>query len=52
VVLFGGFTPYVLRPEGKHYYLVGECYIHSHMKGEAFDEWEEGDREVETFIVR
>lgn len=34
-ILFGGRTPYVLRPHGQSYTLIGECYIHDIMFGKA-----------------
>lgn len=37
-ILFGGRTPYILRPHGKSYCLIGECYIHGIMFGEALRE--------------
>lgn len=36
-VLFGGRVPYVLRPCERGYTLVGECYIHGLMEGEAME---------------
>lgn len=36
-VLFGGKMPFCLRPREKRYVLVGECYTHGLMKGEAID---------------
>jgi hypothetical protein len=35
VILFGETVPYVLRPRGVHYLLVGECYVYGIMEGEA-----------------
>lgn len=37
-VLTGGRVPFVLRPMGDYYYLVGPCYVHGVMDGEAFSE--------------
>ncbi|KAF1988906.1 hypothetical protein K402DRAFT_402594 [Aulographum hederae CBS 113979] len=34
-ILYGGKTPYVLRPKGNHYRLIGECYLQGMMHGEA-----------------
>ena len=34
-VLFGGKVPFCLRPMGRRYLIVGECYAHGLMKGEA-----------------
>ncbi|OTB05566.1 hypothetical protein M426DRAFT_319828 [Hypoxylon sp. CI-4A] len=37
-VLFGGKMPFCLRPVGEQrYLLVGECYVHGLMEGEAMD---------------
>lgn len=35
-VLTGGRTPFLLRPVGGQYRLVGHCYVHGIMDGEAF----------------
>jgi hypothetical protein len=34
-ILYGGRTPYVLRPVGEDFEFVGESYVHGLMKGEA-----------------
>jgi hypothetical protein len=36
-VLFGGKMPFCLRQVGGQYMLVGECYAHGLMKGEALE---------------
>lgn len=36
-VLYGGKMPFVLRPWGRYFLLVGECYVHGLMKGEAIN---------------
>ncbi|KAE8445938.1 hypothetical protein EG329_012717 [Mollisiaceae sp. DMI_Dod_QoI] len=36
-VLFGSKVPFCLRPIGRRYLIVGECYVHGLMKGEAID---------------
>jgi hypothetical protein len=37
-ILAGGRLPFVLRPTGDHYCLIGPCYVHGIMNGEAFPE--------------
>ncbi|KAH8789969.1 hypothetical protein F5882DRAFT_267251, partial [Hyaloscypha sp. PMI_1271] len=50
-VIFGGITPFALRKQESdfssssqniRYRLVGECYLHGIMHGEAINELEEG----------
>ncbi len=36
-VMFGSKVPFCFRPMGKRHLLVGECYVHGLMKGEAMD---------------
>ena len=48
VVLYGGRVPYVLRPEqGGRWKLLGECYMHGMMSGEAL----ETGAEEEVFTI-
>ncbi|KKP06722.1 hypothetical protein THAR02_01211 [Trichoderma harzianum] len=42
-VLFGGKLPFCLRPVGERYLLVGECYAHGLMEGEALDMMARGE---------
>jgi hypothetical protein len=52
-ILLGGATPFVLRPAGNDLYqLVGECYIHGMMDGEAMEDLEKGKyKEKEITLV-
>ncbi|KAF5013205.1 hypothetical protein FDECE_784 [Fusarium decemcellulare] len=53
-VLFGGSTPYVVRPtstEGE-YLFVGECYVHGLMDGEALDMYERGELTEQWFSLK
>lgn len=38
VILFGGKTPYILRPIPSGHLFIGECYVHDLMHGEAIKE--------------
>jgi hypothetical protein len=52
VLLFGGFTPYVLRCVDDHYVLIGEFYIHGEMDGGAIEEWKKTRDEANTFVLK
>jgi hypothetical protein len=52
VVLYGGNTPYVLRPKGDGEYLfIGQAYIDVIMNGELVRDVEEGKRVEEQFRI-
>jgi hypothetical protein len=36
-VLLGGKMPFCLRPWSDQYLLVGECYVHGYMAGQAVE---------------
>jgi len=50
-VLYGGKMPFVLRPWGRDFLLVGECYVHGLMKGEALDLQEQNCLAKEVFYI-
>lgn len=53
-VLFGCPVLLCLRPEGKsggYYSLIGECYLHNYMQGQAIDLWKGGVLEAEVFYI-
>lgn len=41
-VMFGCRLPVVLRPKGKHFLFIGECYVHGLMYGESMDDLKRG----------
>jgi hypothetical protein len=48
-LLFGCRMPVVLTPEGDHFRLMGEYYVHGLMFGEDMNAFERGGYEVENF---
>ena len=48
-VLFGGILPYVLRPAGGRWKLIGECYVPGLIKGEAVEHWKASGPERQLF---
>jgi len=51
-VLFGGKTLFCLRPKDDYYLLVGECYVHGLMDGEAMDEMDHRQVPKKWFRIR
>jgi hypothetical protein len=49
VVLYGGNTPYVIRPCGERYLFMGQAYVDEVMNGEMVQEVKEGKREEQRF---
>ncbi|MCJ1432680.1 hypothetical protein MMC27_002037 [Xylographa pallens] len=52
-ILFGGRTPFVLRPrpDSENCGFIGECYIHGWMHGEAIEKWRQGKLQSEYFTL-
>lgn len=52
-VLFGGPTPYALRPlETGGYLFLGECFLYGYMDGEAIEAWKAGKLVVKDFLIK
>lgn len=51
VVLSGGRVPYAVRAEGDCYKLVGACYVHGVMDGDAFSGEEFSPDALEWFTL-
>ena len=53
VVLFGGLVPFLLRPtaDKQRYRLVGECYVHDVMNGQAVAKWRESGEPATDFHI-
>ncbi len=50
-VLLGCTVPMVLRPAGDKYQVVGECYLHGLMEGQALKWVEDGVHQLDDFIL-
>ena len=50
-ILPGCNVPLVLRPRGEHFEIIGECYIHGIMRGEALQGVEEGKHRLEDIAI-
>lgn len=50
-IFMGGMTPFVIRPAGGNYKLIGACYVHGIMHGEAVTECEKINQKVQDFIL-
>lgn len=50
-VFLGGKMPFVIRPWGEHWLLVGECYVHGLMDGEIFESLSQGATEEEVLRI-
>ena len=51
-VLLGGEMPFILRPEGSYYTLVGECYVHGIMDGEVLEAAQDGSIQLQEFCLQ
>lgn len=50
-VLYGGNAPFVLRPKGDEYLMLGETYVDSIMNGELVKQVKEGKRQEQEFCL-
>ncbi|KAF2147455.1 uncharacterized protein K452DRAFT_331025 [Aplosporella prunicola CBS 121167] len=50
-ILLGGRVPYLLRPRGGRFVLIGECMVAGVMSGEVIDEFDAGKRTLREFAL-
>jgi hypothetical protein len=51
-LLLGGQVFYVLRPAKDHYQLIGECYLHGLMDGQALSHLHDGTARLLTIKIK
>jgi len=51
-VPLGCSTPIILREYGQCYLYVGDAYVDGYMYGRAIDEWESGQRKLQSFVLQ
>ena len=50
-IFIGGKTPFVIRPAGENYQLIGACYVHGVMYGEAMEDFEKQGRKMQDIVL-
>lgn len=50
-IFMGGKTPFVVRPVGEHYQLIGASYVHGIMYGEAMEQFITQGWEMQDFVL-
>jgi hypothetical protein len=51
-VLLGGATPFVLKPASNNRYkVIGKCYVHGMMDGEAMDDLADGKYKLQDITM-
>lgn len=51
VVLYGGNTPYILRPSGDEFLFMGQAYVDNIMEGEVMHSLRAGRLHEQTFCL-
>lgn len=52
VIVFGGYTPLLLRPWGNNYRLLGASYVYGIMHGEAMGSYLDGEQKSTVFHIK